>query len=348
MTVFGAPRILIVRLSAIGDVIHGMPVACALRRHWPGAQLAWVVEGRNGDLLEGHPAVDRLIRVPRKWLKSPSQVAKLRRQLRQHAFDLAIDLQGLTKSAVAARLSGAPRRIGFGGHDGRELSRVLNNDLVEPAATHVVDRNLELLRPLGIGPGKVEFQVPNLSDAEQRIEHYLASAKLTDRFAIINPGAGWPSKLWEPDRFAEVACHLGTQHRLTTVVVWAGNRELHMAEQILAGSETHAVLAPSTSLAELASLCRRATLFVGCDTGPMHLSAAVGTRTIGLFGPVPYERNGPYGPGCLAIQKARLEGGSRQRRNATNATMLAIGSDDVIAACDQLLDQTPDQASQVA
>src|SRR5262245_27684636 len=106
-------RFLIVRLSAIGDVIHGLPLANALRARLPGAMIGWLVEGRAGDLLEGHPAIDKLIRVPRKWLKSPTTVWNLRRQLRGGKFDVTIDAQGLAKSAIAAWLSGARRRIGF-------------------------------------------------------------------------------------------------------------------------------------------------------------------------------------------------------------------------------------------
>ena len=335
--VFASPRILIVRLSAIGDVIHGMPVLNALRIHWPGAMIAWLAEGHCGDLLEGHPALDELIRVPRKWLKSPSEVRRIRRELRQRKFDIAIDLQGLTKSAIAASLSGARRRIGYGGIDGRELSRLLNNCLVEPTATHVVDRNLDLLKPLGIVKPKPEFLLPILPDAREKTVAFLGECGLQQRFAVINPGAGWPSKLWPVERYAEVARHLGQHRSLPSVVVWAGNQELHLAEQIVRESSGHATLAPPTTLGELAALNRQASLFVGSDTGPLHMAAALGTPTVALFGPVPHERNGPYGDRHIALQKSRLEGGSRLRRNATNETMLAIESKDVCAACDKLL-----------
>ena len=146
----GPSRILIVRLSAIGDVIHGVPVLCALRSAFPQAFIGWVVEGRAGDLLEGHPALDELIRVPRGWLKSPREVWRLRRRLRACRFDTTIDLQCLTKSAIAAWLSGAPRRIGKAGADGRELSRWFHNELVAAGGDHVIDHYLDMLRPLGI------------------------------------------------------------------------------------------------------------------------------------------------------------------------------------------------------
>src|SRR5580698_93646 len=142
MPAVAADRILIVRLSAIGDVLHGLPVLCALRDALPHAHLAWVVEGRTADLLAGHPALDELIVVPRRWLKSPRAVLDLWRRLHGR-FDVSIDIQGLTKSAVAAWLSGAPVRIGLAAPAGRELSPWLNNHRVAPTATHVVDRNLE-------------------------------------------------------------------------------------------------------------------------------------------------------------------------------------------------------------
>lgn len=140
------PRFLIVRMSAIGDVIHGLPVLTSLRAAWPQAFIAWVVEGRAAELLAGHAALDIVVSIKRGWLKHPASVLDLRRRLRTLDVDIAIDLQGLTKSAVAARLSGARQRIGFAGPDGREISPWLNNSRVLPTATHVIDRNLELLR----------------------------------------------------------------------------------------------------------------------------------------------------------------------------------------------------------
>jgi ADP-heptose:LPS heptosyltransferase len=158
-----APRILIVRLSALGDVIHGVPVACALRDAFPRATIGWVVEGRTAELLEAHPAIDHVIRAPRGWLKSPRAVLALRRELRSHRFDVAIDLQCLTKSAIAAKLSGAPRRIGKAGSDGRELSKLFHNELVAVGGQHVIDHYLELLRPLGITAPRVHFDLPEFS-----------------------------------------------------------------------------------------------------------------------------------------------------------------------------------------
>ncbi|REK08274.1 MAG: lipopolysaccharide heptosyltransferase family protein [Planctomycetota bacterium] len=330
-------RILIVRLSAIGDVLHGLPVLCALRAARPEAYIAWVVEGAAAQLLRGHRALDELISIPRKWLKSPRTVLALRGRLRASKFDVAIDMQGLTKSAVAARLSGAPRRIGFDGTDGRELSRQLNSELIRPTATHVIDRNLELLRPLGIDQPAVRFDLHDEQADIESVRRMIAESGVAEPFAVINPGAGWPSKLWPPERFAGVARHLGGRHALKSLVVWAGREERAWAERIVAASRGFAILAPPTSLRELAALTRRASLFVGSDTGPLHLAVAVGTPSIGLFGPVPAERNGPYGPDHLAVQKMCLSGGSRERRTAGPESMEAIAIEDVCCACNTVL-----------
>ena len=332
-----APRILIVRLSAIGDVVHGLPVLNALRAHFPGAFLGWVVEGRAADLLRGHPALDRLIQVPRKWLKSPSAVWRLRRELRELKFDVALDLQCLTKSAIAAWLSGAKRRIGFGGADGRELSRFLHNEHVTPTAAHVIEKNLELLRPLGIDRPRVEFNLPETPANAATAARMIQAAGLSGGFAIVNPGAGWPSKRWPLDRYAAVARHLGERHALPSLVVWAGPEERGWADQIVAASSGTALLAPATSLMELAALARRARMFIGSDTGPLHIAAAVGTPCVGLFGPMPRERNGPYGTNHIALQQVWLTGSSRERRTADASSMEAISMDSVCAACDQII-----------
>lgn len=333
-------RILIVRTSAIGDVLHGLPVLNALRDALPRAFIAWVVEGAAGQLLRDHKALDELVVIRRKWLKSPRTVLELRRTLRALRFDVAVDLQGLTKSAVAAWLSGAPRRIGFDGRDGRELSRWLNNELVRATRTHVIDRNLELLAPLGITNPIARFDLEDTPSDARTASEILAARQLLDRFAVINPGAGWPSKRWPPQRYAAVARYLGTRHAMQSLVVWAGGEEHAWAEQIVAGSGGFAVLAPDTSLRELAALVRRSALFVGSDTGPLHLAAAVGTPSVGMFGPMPAERNGPYGPQHVAVQKVCLQGSSRAKRTAGPESMEAISVEDVCAACERILVRT--------
>ena len=156
-------------------------------------------------------------------------------------------------------------------------------------------------------------------------------------FALLNPGAGWPSKRWPVERFAAVARHLGRERHLPSVVVWAGAAEWSWADQIITTSGGWAHIAPRTTLLELAELARRARLFVGSDTGPLHLASAVGTPCVGLFGPMPAERNGPYGLQHISLQKVCLEGSRRSLRRADNESMRAIEIDEVCAACEQIL-----------
>lgn len=334
-----APRILIVRLSAIGDAIQTMPVACALRERFPDAFLAWAVESRAAALLRGHECLDELIELPRGWLKSPGGVWRLRRRLRELRFDVTIDVQSLTKSAVLAWLAGARRRIGFGTPGGRELSRWFNTEKVNPQSAHVVDRYLELLRPLGIESPAVRFQVPEQETDRAAAEAMVCQLGVEDGFAIVNPGAGWPSKLWPTDRYAAVARYLGDVRHLPVVVVWAGEAERQLAERIVEAAGPSARIARPTTLPELASLARRAKLFLGADTGPLHLAAAVGTPCVGLYGPWPAARHGPYGKQNIALQKMFFEGPTRQRRTAPAIYMESITTEMVVEACDRILMQ---------
>jgi ADP-heptose:LPS heptosyltransferase len=288
-------------------------------------------------LLEGHEALDQLIALPRGWLKSPGGVWRLRRLLRRLRFDVAIEAQGLTKAAILAWLSGAPRRIGFGRPWGRELSRWFNTETVDTPGPHIVQRNLQLLGPLGILSPEARFSVPEHPQDRQAAAEIIARAGLERGFAVMNTGAGWPSKLWPADRFAAVAAHLGIDWNLPTLVLWAGEEEREIGQRLVAGAQRHAQLAPPTTLTQVAALARQAKLFISSDTGPLHLAAAVGTRCVGLFGPWPRDVHGPYGPGNIALQKAQFAGSTRQRRTAPPQLMEAITVADVCQACDRIL-----------
>ncbi|MEX2215790.1 MAG: glycosyltransferase family 9 protein [Phycisphaeraceae bacterium] len=356
------PRhILIVRLTAIGDVVHAMPVACALREAFPQVKISWLVEGRSGALLEGHAAVDEIITAPRHWMRSRAGRRKLKEILGTKKIDVTIDLQGLTKSALAAKYTGAKHRIGFGGNIfidwgrwfrssllhriiGRELSRWINNVKVNVRSSHIVDANLETLRPLGIESPLVRFDLPRYEEDAAKMALLIEALSLSAGFAMISPGAGKAPKLWSSARFAAVAKHLGEKHALPTLVVWAGDKEEAWAKEIEAGSGGHAKAAPPTSLRELAELARRAKLFIAGDTGPMHIAAALGTPCVALFGVIPASRNGPYGPQHIVIQKALQRGLSVQRHHASNKEMMLITPEDVAKACDEILGRDLDAA----
>ncbi len=332
-----SPRFLITRLSAIGDCILTMPVAAELRRTYPDSLIVWVVQGAGAQLLVDHPDLDQVIKVPRGWLKSPRAIWKLRNQLRQYNFDYVIDPQSLTKSSAAGWLSGASRRIGFSEPQGRELAPLLANHHVRRTADHVVDAYLQLLKPLGIHHPQVRFHVPRSSEATKMVDTFLDQVQPGPEFIVINPGAGWDSKLWPARRYGLLARELGRQHGIHSIVAWAGDRERSWTTEIVEHSAGHAIAAPDTTLPQLAALLRRATMFVGSDTGPLHLAAAVGTTCVSMYGPTRPSDCGPYGQQHIALQSYYQDGSARERRRAPNDAMQAIDVEQVAEACGRVL-----------
>ncbi|TWT67164.1 glycosyltransferase family 9 protein [Allorhodopirellula solitaria] len=328
-----APRILISRMSAIGDAILTLPVACCLREHFPDAYIAWVVESKAAPMVRGHQALDAVIEFQRGWFTSPRGVKEARAKLQEHRFEIAIDCQGNTKSALAGKLSGASRRIGFSGKHGGELSRFFNNERITPVFHHITDRSLELLTSFGIHHPRVSWDLP-LDDEDRDWAKGYRNTIRTPSVAILNPGGTWPSKLWESDRFASTARYLADRYGYHSLVVWGSFEERLMAEEIVELSQGTATLAPNTTLQTLAALIETADLFVSGDTGPLHMSVAVGTPTIGLYGATRPGDSGPYEQAALQLQ---YEAGSRRhRRQASNRAMRAIGVEHVCAVIDDM------------
>jgi lipopolysaccharide heptosyltransferase I len=331
-----SPRVLIIRLSAVGDCIQTMPLACAIRELYPDAHVTWVVEKGSASLVEACDAVDRVIVLPKRFAKSPKLLAWLWRGLRRERFDLAFDPQGLTKSGLVAWLSGSRRRIGFSRPVARELNPWLQTDLVTSRAEHRIPRYLELLEPLGIVAPRIRFGISLPTAAEKAAAEFAEQAELRGDYFALNPGAGWDSKRWPPERYAVLARRLASRG-IRSVVTWGGNQERLWAESIVAESRGAALLAPPTSLLELAALFRKAKLYVGSDTGPLHLAAAVGTSCVALFGASSAAGCGPYGSGHICLQAAFDQSPGRKRTGADNWAMRLIAVDSVFQACDQFL-----------
>ena len=312
-----AKKLAIVKLSSLGDVIHALPVARAIRRARPSVHLTWIVEAREYALLRDHPDLDMVIpvdtRLWRRLIRRPSgvrevlgKVSRLRGRIRAARFDVVLDLQGLIKSGLLTAYTGAPLRIGFTADHCREgLNCLFTNRRVRPPATavHVVDQYLSLLDPLGVAPDPVEFHVPIPDLAARRMDDFLGEqgVKSRDLLVAVNPGAGRANKRWPIEHFRRLADELGHEPGVKILLLW-GPDEVHMARQIRDGSSARAILAPPTDLHELAALLRRSALMVANDTGPLHLAAALGTPSLGLFGPTRAERNGPYGPRNRGLQ----------------------------------------------
>lgn len=295
-----APKFLIVRLGALGDIVHALPVAAALRRAWPASQIHWLVSAKYGDLLDLTPVVDRRMAIDTSGSRAALSLASTVGELRRERYDAAIDLQGLIKSAVLARLSGAARTIGFCSRYAREpLASLFYSDAYDPGGDgwsaptetrHVVEINLGLLALLGIDDREPRFviDVPDSS----RVRALLAEVR--GRYALLNIGAAWPNKRWPADRFGALACALRERHGLSSIVLWGpGERAFaHVAADASSGA---AIVAPLTSVGEIASLARAAAVVVSGDTGPTHIAAAVGAPVVGIYGPTRPERNGPFG-----------------------------------------------------
>jgi heptosyltransferase-1 len=257
--------------------------------------------------------------------------------LRSLSFDIAIDPQSLAKSSLVAWLSGARQRIGFSRPVGRELAPWLNTQNVDSGARHVVDRYLELLAPLEKSAGRVRFEFPRDESGEAKTRFAIQSLELHRPFAVLNPGAGWESKRWPAERFAEVAGQLDSRWGLASLVVWAGQQEQALAERIAVLAGGAAVIAPATTLLELSEFLRQAALFIGSDTGPLHMAAAVGTPCVGIYGPTRPEDCGPYGAGHETVQAWYQGGSSRQRRNGRNEAMEAVPAEWVVEACGRIV-----------
>jgi heptosyltransferase-1 len=334
-------NVAIVKLSSLGDVIHALPVARALRRARPDTRITWIVEAREYAILRDHPDLDQIIPVDtRRWrrlVRRPAgarevmgKLGRLHRRVRLGGFDVAIDLQGLLKSGVLTAYTGAPLRIGFSASHCRERMNVLfTNRRVTPPPTsaHVVEQYLTLLGPLGISPGVPEFHLPPRPVAERRMADALAEAglKRSDRIVALNPGAGRPEKQWPVERFRALAERLVTEADTRILLLW-GPDEIHMAKQIGSGLSARAVLAPPTDLDELTAVLRRVDLMVAGDTGPLHLAAALGTPALGLYGPTRAARNGPYGERSRGLQ-------------SPDGSMAGLSADAAYAAARDLLER---------
>ena len=352
----GSPKIVLIRLSALGDCLHAIPTLTALRRKFPNAEIGWAIEDMSHSLLKDHPMVDRFHVFPRKAFKRGSgtlmtrmrSLSSFRKELSACGYEIAIDLQGLAKSGLVSWWSGAKQRIGFRGDESRELNRVFTTERVSPPeeAVHVVEKNLALLAPLGIEmPNKPEWVMPSYEAEKIAMRPFLSENGLLDEcgnvlpFAIINPGATWFTKRWPPESFGVVAKGLREQHNLPSVVTWAGGEELAAAKTIQSIGGEKVILSPDTNLRQLAALTSQASLFVGNDTGPLHLAVALKINTVAIFGATDPLRNGPYGSGhriqtggvdCHPCWKTSCE---RQDR----ACLTWVKPETVLISCDHTL-----------
>ena len=303
-------NILIVKLSAIGDVIHTLPSLSALRRLYPGAHITWVVEEAAADLILGHPHLDEVLVSRRKsWLKdfqsgkvaaTLHEVWSFVRRLRSRRYDLVIDFHGLLKSAVVVFLSGGKRKLGY--DSWQEMSGLfLNEKIPEDMNKHAVDRYLDFLRYLGADVGKAEFVLPLTDGTREQARRLLDQYQLVEKsYIAVNPVAFWETKLWDNGKFAQLADAIRDQLKLD--VIFTGNNGRDAADILSRMKGKGINLGGKTSLPVLAEICKSARAVITTDSGPMHLAAAVGTPVVALFGSTDPARTGPYGEGHTVIR----------------------------------------------
>lgn len=303
-------NILVVKLSAIGDVIHALPVSYAIKESFPHSHLTWVVEPPAYDILNGNPYIDEILVFEKKKFKSwrgfLSNFTPFRGKLRKRKYDASLDLQGLFKSAAIAYVAQAKERLGT--CNMREMSDKVSRPVVGPHAEgHIVERYLDVARELGCKVKKVVFPV-KITDADTKkttliMEHY--GHRLQNPYAVLVVGANWPNKRWPAKYFAALSDWL-YERGIVPIIVGNGAVDAATAADIKAMCEIPPIdLVDRTSLKQLAYVVQNAEAVVGGDTGPVHLSAGLGTKTVMLMGPTDANRNGPYGQLENAIEVDR-------------------------------------------
>jgi len=335
-------RILIIKLGAVGDVIHTLPMLETLRVGFPKAHIAWAVEEAAAPILEGNPALNELILLNRKalsGLSGPAYFMRWLRALRGQRFDTVLDPHNLFKSGLMAFASRAHLRIGF--QKLREGNFLFMNRRVKPAPRrrHAVEKYLSLLEPLGIQERQWTVRFPltwNPQDEDRadrfwRREGFGSGASKYDGVVAVNPGASWPSKRWMPERYAQVADRLVKQHGIRPLVLW-GPGERSLADRVVRSMSEKAVIAPETDLKQLMALIKRCRLLICGDTGPLHIAAALGIPTVALFGPSDPARNGPYGQGHTVVRSPIPSATHWQKKEIGDRWMNAIPVETVVEA----------------
>ncbi len=335
-----APRILIVRTSALGDVVQALPVLTALRRQLPEAVLGWVVEEAMAPVLRGHPDLDALLEVRlRGWRRRPLAAATWREagrflaRLDAFAPDVALDLMGNHKAGLLAAASLADRRIGLVRADRREPSSALwMSETVPAAGRHAVDRMLGVLAGLGLEPEPARFGGDKLFAGAALPEE----RRPQEPYAVVVAGAGWANKQYPAAWWGEVGKLLAGDPGLSTVVAPGPGEESLAAAAEAAGDGAVRCL-PGLALPELAALMRGARLVLGGDTGPLHLAHALGVPVCCVMGPTDPERHGPYGAPERAVWKRLPCSFCHRRLEETKACLWELPPELVAARARQLL-----------
>jgi heptosyltransferase I len=327
-------RFLLVRLGSLGDIIHALPSAAALRDTFPAAQIDWAVESNWARLLKNNPDVNAVIAANRT--SAAGMLATLER-VRAGRYTCAVDFQALYKSALLAFASRAPRRIGFKSSYAREgLAAAFYTERLNPCGPHKVNHNLTLVEAAGAEkPASARFPLAIDSEDDEVVARELSVKGIREYF-VLNPGGGWLSKCWPAARYGELHRRLVARFGWHGVISFGPGEENLARHAIQAAGEPPPVSIP-LALGPLMALLRRAKFVVSADTGPLHLASALGVPVIGLYGPTDPSRNGPYSRADLAVRNPHVSVTTYRRGASYSPSMLSITVDQVFAAVERRL-----------
>lgn len=335
-------NILVIKMSALGDIIHALPSLYALRRLYPKARITWLVEPQFAEILPEAPYIDEKFIFRKNTLKKLpffekiTFLRRLRAELHRRRFDLAIDLQGLFKSSLIAALCGCAERIGY--CEMREGSFLVTRPVCgKNRQGHIIQRYLDVIRSLGDVPDEVVFPLPDFSREAEKMRGLLAQEGAAGKTAVFFPAAGWASKEWPPERYAHLAEKFAAKG--VSVVLSGGAADAAKAEKIKKMAAPLKIIdfTGKTTIIELLGLVKQAAVCVGADTGPLHIAAAAGVPTVSLFGPSSGQRAGTYGPLSKYISAGAPCSPCFKRicPRGEFICMPFIGADQVFAACEK-------------
>ncbi|MDR2301748.1 MAG: glycosyltransferase family 9 protein [Deltaproteobacteria bacterium] len=340
-------RILVIKMSAMGDIIHALPALYALRKIFPEARISWLVEPQFKDILPGPPYVDDVIVFYKNDLRKKNLGGKikylwgLRKELRARDFDLVIDLQGLMKSTLVGILSGCDERVGY--WELREGSSFFTKPIMGPNAKgHIIERYLDVVRHFGPVPNELHYPLPDYSAQKNALAQNLKSQGLSGPMAIIFPGASWETKRWPVDKYAALVKDLSQKG--LNVSVGGGFGDTELAGEIIERCAPLKLfdLSGKTDILGLMALVSLASLALGSDSGPLHLATATNTPTVSLFGPNNGKRTGAYGPLSRNISSpAPCSPCFKRKCPKTFVCMELIGEEQVFETSQELLALAP-------
>ena len=316
-------KILIVKLSSIGDVVHTLPVLSAVKRALPDAKISWVVEKSAAEILRGNELLENLIEIDTRSIRGGKIVGEIlsaargqMKNLRVSDFDLAIDFQGLLKSATVAKLAKAKKRYGFDKENLREpASRFLLSKTakIEMGKIHVIRKNLLLaekslqkyLRNPNFELPKNDFQFRIFTEEKHKLEAKQIINETSENFVILNPAGGWETKLWSAEKFGKLTDLIWEKLGLVSIVTTAPN-EIDLAEKVSANSNSGKFFVKTPTLKGFYELAKRAKIYIGGDTAPTHLAVAAYCPVVGIFGPTEWWRNGSPNPNDICVERHDL------------------------------------------